>query len=73
MAVIGDTAEIDCSEDVRNQADEFLARYPLSAADALQLGAAMVWTDGRPAGFEFVSFDARLRDAARREGFTVLP
>ena len=73
LAVIGDTAEIDCSEDVRNQADELLARYPLSAADALQLGASIAWTRHRPAGFEFVSLDARLRDAAGREGYTVLP
>jgi len=59
-------------EEVRRQARRLLRVHPLRAADALQLGAAIVWA-GRYEGREFVSLDARLREAARLEGFAVLP
>jgi hypothetical protein len=39
----------------------------------MQLGAALVAVADRPAGHAFVCTDGRLRDAARREGFSVLP
>jgi hypothetical protein len=45
----------------------------LRAADALQLAAALVWSDESPTGEGFVSLDDRLREAARRQGFEVLP
>jgi predicted nucleic acid-binding protein len=48
-------------------------RQPLRAADAFQLAAAIIWADGEPEGRNFVSYDKRLRDAARSEGFTVIP
>jgi len=35
----------------------------------LQLGAALVWARGRPEGHGFFTFDERLADAARQEGF----
>lgn len=44
-----------------------------AAADALQLGAALVATYDQPLGSAFVTLDAKLADAARREGFRVLP
>ncbi len=47
--------------------------HPLSAADALQLAAGLLWADGRPAHHDFVCLDQRLREAAQREGFRVLP
>jgi predicted nucleic acid-binding protein len=50
-----------------------LLKHPLSAADALQLAAAMVWTDGLPHGHTCVCFDRKLRDAARLEDFGLLP
>ena len=51
-----------------------LARtHPLRAADALQLAAALVACHERPEALPFVCLDDRLRDAARREGFPVLP
>jgi predicted nucleic acid-binding protein len=65
--------EIAPSEEVRNHAERCLSAHPLRTADALQLGAALVWARGHPTGLDFVSRDARLRDAARREGFTVVP
>ncbi|MGB3551121.1 MAG: hypothetical protein WA993_10545 [Candidatus Binatus sp.] len=46
--------------------------HSLRAADALQLGAALVAADGDPQSLELVTLDRRLADAARREGFPVL-
>jgi hypothetical protein len=43
------------------------------AADTLQLAASLVWCRERPVGRSFVCLDARLREAAVREGFSVLP
>ena len=63
--------EVTPSEAVRRQSRRLLRIHPLRAADALQLAAAIVWS-GQQDGSEFVSFDARLREAARREGFALL-
>jgi hypothetical protein len=39
-----------------------------------QLAAALMWCDDAPgAATPFVCLDERLRDAARREGFAILP
>lgn len=43
------------------------------AADSLQLAAALVWANGHPTSHSFVCLDEKLRDAAHREGFKVLP
>lgn len=64
--------EVQAIEDVRELADRLLETHPLSAADAFQLAAAMIWCDQLPQGREFVSLDARLWIAARAEGFTTL-
>jgi hypothetical protein len=45
----------------------------LRAADALQLAAALIVCDERPESLSFVCLDDRLREAARKEGFPVLP
>jgi predicted nucleic acid-binding protein len=55
------------------RARRLLETHPLSAADALQLAAALVMTEERPTGTEFVTFDIRLAEAANKEGFPVLP
>lgn len=60
--------EIAAVEEVRLQARRILRTHALRAADALQLGAALVWS-GSGEGREMVTFDERLRDAARIEGF----
>ena len=65
--------EIKPGEKVRQQAIRFIAVHGLKAADALQLAAAFVWADSNPVGNAFVCLDAKLRDAAKKEGFTVLP
>ncbi len=66
-------AEIQPGEALRNTAERLLAVHPLRAADALQLAAAIQWCQGLTTGQGLVAFDQRLRDAAYREGFTVLP
>jgi len=61
------------SQDLRYDAMRFVRLHPLSAADAFQLAAALHWAQRRPGGLEFVCLDARLRQAAAIEGFTILP
>jgi len=58
---------------LRRTAGRALAAHPLRAADALQLAAALTWSAEQPGGEGFVCLDDRLRDAAQREGFAVLP
>jgi len=60
--------EIEPGDAIREQALRLLRLHPLRAADALQLAAAVEWAGSPPAG-EFVTFDDRLGEAARREGF----
>ena len=64
--------EIEPSNAVRQQAGRALKIHPLRAADSLQLASALVWVDGQPTGFEFVSLDGRLSEAASLEGFSVV-
>ena len=65
--------EVLPTDSVRRQAERLLLRHPLRAADALQLAAAMRWVDSEPDGHRFATFDGRLAEAARGEGFRILP
>jgi predicted nucleic acid-binding protein len=65
--------EIEPSVAVRAQAGRVLLLHPLRAADALQLASAIVWANGQASSHELVCLDHRLREAAQREGFTLLP
>lgn len=65
--------EIQPNESLRDTAERLLAVHALRAADAFQLAAASQWCRGDATNNVFVSFDARLREAGYREGFTVLP
>lgn len=65
--------EVSAIGPVRERAIRLVATHPLRAADALQLGAALVAVSDRPGGHDFVCADTRLGDAAAREGFRVLP
>lgn len=58
-------------EGVKGLARRLLRVHALRAADALQLGAAVVWSAGQPQGKTLVTLDERLAAAARREGFDV--
>jgi len=77
LAVLSELAnawtEIEPSDDIREITRRLLQNYPLRAADSLQLAAAVVWSDKTPKGHHFVCLDARLREAAVKEGFTILP
>lgn len=65
--------EVGNLDAVRARARRLLEAHPLSAADALHLGAALLAVEERPHGIDFVTFDRRLAEAAEREGFEVLP
>jgi predicted nucleic acid-binding protein len=58
---------------VKSRAKRLLGVHTLRAADALQLAAALVSCSDEPSGYELITLDARLVDAARREGFHVRP
>lgn len=60
-------------ESVKAQAKRLLRLHALRAADALQLAAAIEWAGGHPAGRIVHTLDDRLGEAARREGFRVIP
>jgi predicted nucleic acid-binding protein len=58
---------------VREIARRLLRVHVIRAADALQLAAALVLAEDNTASIEFLCLDDRLRDAASREGFRILP
>ncbi len=60
-------------ETVKSQARRLLRLHPLRAADAMQLGAALEWAEGRPTGRLLHTLDTQLAFAAAREGFHVVP
>ena len=64
--------EIEPGELVRESAVRFLRVHPLRAADALQLAAAFVAAERRPASLQVVTLDERLADAMRKEGFALV-
>jgi uncharacterized protein len=57
---------------VRSKSIALLGRYPLRAADATQLGAALVVADPEPASLTMAVLDRRLAEAAAREGLEIL-
>jgi len=64
--------EVPPTADVRRIARRLVRVHPLRGADALQLSAAITAADGNPERLPFVTLDARLADAAKREGFVVI-
>lgn len=62
---------INPSVTIATQASSLLELYPLRAADALQLAAALNWCENKPTGKIFLTFDKRLRDAAGLAGFSL--
>ncbi len=57
---------------VRTRANAVLARHPLRAADAGQLGAALLVSEQLADPLVFLCLDQRLSEAAEREGLTVV-
>ena len=64
--------EVIAIEQTRRHAERLVEMYPLRAADALQIAAALVASEDAPASLEFVTLDQRQADAALSEGFPVL-
>jgi len=64
--------EVESGDLVRETAIRLLRVHTLRAADSLQLAAAFVAAEGRPATLELVTLDDRLALAAQREGFIVI-
>ena len=73
VGLVEDSDVVDPTSLLRDRAGRLVAAHPLRAADAFQLAAALTWCDNTPSGESFVCLDDRLREAARREGFAVLP
>jgi predicted nucleic acid-binding protein len=65
--------EVEPAGELRERAIRLLNLHALSAADSLQLAAAIDWCEERTTGAGFVCLDQRLRSAALREGFDVVP
>ena len=61
--------EVEPRDEIRELARRLLRVHPLRAADAMQLGAAHLAAERRPATLEIVTLDDRLRAAATKEGF----
>ena len=70
-ALLASWREIQPTEPVREMACLQLERFGIRAADALHLGAALIWCNQMPRGRLFVCNDRRLGEAARRAGFLV--
>jgi hypothetical protein len=66
-------SEVLPTQAVRQRSERLLMIHPLRSADAFQLAAALLWAEDTPRGLEFVCLDQNLREAALKEGFTVLP
>jgi predicted nucleic acid-binding protein len=58
---------------VRQRAERLIGIHPLRAADSFQLAAALIWAEENPQELAFVCLDQNLREAARKEGFAILP
>jgi uncharacterized protein len=59
-------------EGAKRRAERLVGVHPLSAADALQLGAALLASGDRPETLPFVTLDRTLARAAQLEGFRVI-
>ena len=64
---------IEPSEHVLERAERLLFTHMLRAADSLQLAGALIANYDKPKGKEFVCLDHRLREAAMKEGFNIIP
>ncbi|MBO0797946.1 MAG: type II toxin-antitoxin system VapC family toxin [Blastocatellia bacterium] len=58
---------------VRDVAETLPDLYGLRAMDAMQLAAGLIWCFEKPSGRLFACCDTKLREAAEKAGFTVIP
>jgi predicted nucleic acid-binding protein len=59
-------------EGVRRRAERLVGVHPLTAADAMQLGAALLASGDRPETLVLVTLDRQLARCAQLEGFHVM-
>ena len=59
---------VELSPDVVSTASEILLRHPLRAADAIQLGSALILRERLRTAIAFATFDQRLAAASQAEG-----
>lgn len=72
LTELGDAwMEVAPSDALRDSARRLLRIHALRAADSLQLAAALTVAAGQPESVEFVCRDARLAEAAGREGLKI--
>jgi predicted nucleic acid-binding protein len=64
--------EILPGDELRDLAGRLLDAHELRAADSLQLAAALVWCQQRPARRSFLCSDRRLLESAQDRGFSVV-
>lgn len=71
--VQGAAAVVGLTDGILGSAARLVAAYPLRACDAMQLASALAAREADPSLIEFACFDGTLGDAARAEGFRVVP
>jgi uncharacterized protein len=64
--------EVQPTRTIKEQAIRILRVHNLRATDALQLAAAIIASEHKTFSLPFVCLDARLAEAAQREGFSLL-
>ena len=57
---------------IRQRAEELVERFPLTAADGWQVGAAWIWCSGHPRNRVFISGDRHLLEIVGQLGFTTI-
>src|SRR6185295_19508288 len=72
LAIVERCAAVTDVDSVRRRAERLVGVHPLTAADAMQLGAALVASGDRPETLEFVTLDRQLARCAQLEGFRVI-
>ena len=72
-AVCGQMAVVELDDALDREAARLAGDHPLRAADAIHLASAGVLASGDPPAVRFACWYARLADAARGLGFTVVP
>lgn len=65
-------AAVTAVDEVKRRAERLVGVHPLSAADAMQLGAAILASGDRPETLDFVTLDQPLARCAQLEGFRVI-
>lgn len=68
-----DAIKVEPTEWIRQRAERLLGVHNLMSSDALQLAAALAWCRESTSGSGFVCLDGKLREAARKEGFSLFP